>query len=249
MKQLTLLELLQSGAHFGHKTSKWHPKMKPYIYGTRGGVHILDLEKTREGLEKAGKAAADIASMGGTILFVGTKKQSREIVQKAAESCGMPFVVTRWLGGTFTNFRTIQKTIKRMEKLKNDQASPDFNTRFTKKERLLIEREVAKMSRLLAGIQNMRKLPDAVFVASVHHDAIAVEEAKKSRVKVIGVADSNTDPKKIDVIIPSNDDAVDAIGVVAKFLAESINEGKSRYGSEQVTSAVAVDVSDTEEKK
>lgn len=255
MREITLVELLQSGAHFGHKTSRWHPKMKPYLFSTRGGVHILDLAQTKQGLVEAGKTMSDIASMGGTVLFVGTKRQARSIIQEAAERAGMPYVTQRWLGGTFTNFKTIQKTIRRLEKLREDQMSPDFGTKYTKKERLLIEREVQKMERLLSGIQNMRKLPEAIYVADIKHDAIAVKEAKKSRIKIVGVADSNTDPTPLDKVIPCNDDPVSAIALVANYLADAILEGRNRYGQEPQApkgkmnnvEPIAVDVSEAEE--
>lgn len=254
MKEITLVELLQAGAHFGHKTSRWHPKMKPYLFGTRGGVHILDLAQTREGLMKAAKAASDIAAVGGTVLFVGTKRQARDIVKQAAEKCGMPYITQRWLGGTFTNFRTIQKTIKRLDKLREEQKTPDFNTRYTKKERLLMEREITKMERLMSGIQNMKKLPEAIFIADTKHDSLAVKEAKKSRIKILGVSDSNDDPTHLDVVIPANNDPTSSIYLVADYIADAILEGKDRYGKEpqQIKGKVdvlAVDVSDTKEKK
>lgn len=235
MKELTLLELLESGAHFGHKTSKWHPKMKENLYGTRSGIHILDLQKTKEALDKACKMAGDIAAAGGQVLFVGTKKQMRDGVREAAEKAGMPFVTVRWLGGTFTNFRTIQKTVKRLEKLKEDQASPDFNKKYTKKERLLIQREILKTERLISGLLSMKRLPEAIFVLSAHHDAIAIKEAQKSRVKIMAIVDSNTDPSGIDVVIPGNDDSVKATTLFADTLAGAIAHGKSRYSEVKET--------------
>jgi small subunit ribosomal protein S2 len=226
MQEVNLLDLLKSGAHFGQKTSRWNPKMKPYIFTVRNDVHILDLEKTKKMLTAAGKAAAGIAQLGGTILFVGTKRQSRAIVKEAAEAAGMPFVNVRWLGGTFTNFKTIQKTIRKLERLEGIFASSDFTTRYTKKERLLIEREIEKLTKLFEGIKNMRKLPDAIFVADINHDDIAVKEAKMSGIKIFGVVDTNSNPEGITYPIACNDDATKAIALVAQYMAGSIVEGK-----------------------
>lgn len=226
MKDISILELLKSGAHFGHSTSRWNPKMKPYIFAARSGIHILDLEKTKKALIKATDFAKNLAGRGGTLLFVGTKKQTREILKNAAMKCGMPFVNIRWLGGTFTNFRTIQKTIRKLEKLENLKNSGEID-KFTKKERLMIEREIEKLKKLFEGIQNLKKIPEAVFVADVKHDAIAVKEAYKAKVKIIGLVDSNCSPENIDYVIPCNDDATKAIELMTNALLEAINEGKA----------------------
>lgn len=226
MKDISLLELLKSGAHFGHTTSRWNPKMKPYIFTVRNNIHIMDLEKTKKCLVKAAKFAQDTASKGGTILFVGTKRQSKDIVKQAAILAGMPYVNVRWLGGTFTNFRTIQKTIRKLEKLEGLKASGELLSHYTKKERLLIEREIEKMKKLFEGIQNMKKLPDAIFVTDVKHDAIAVTESQKSKVKVIGIVDTNSNPEGLDFPIPCNDDATKAIQLVCSAIAEAIVEGR-----------------------
>lgn len=226
MKDISLLELLKAGAHFGHSASRWNPKMKPYIFATRGGIHILDLEKTKKQLAKAMGFAKDLAAKGGVILFVGTKKQAREIVKNAAISADCPFVNIRWLGGTFTNFRTIQKTIRKLEKLESLKASGEIE-RYTKKEKLMIEREIEKLKKLFEGIKGLKRLPEAVFVTDVKHDAIAVKEAKKSQVKVIGIVDSNANPDSVDYLIPCNDDATKTIELVTGLIAEAINEGKS----------------------
>ncbi len=239
MKDVTLLELLKSGAHFGHKTSRWNPKMKPYIFTVRNDIHILDLEKTRQGLLKAASFASDVVSKGGIILFVGTKRQARDIIQKAAEAAAMPYVTVRWLGGTFTNFKTIQRTIRKLEKLYELKASGDLETRYTKKERLLIEREIQKLEKLFRGIKNMKRLPEAIFVADINYDEIAVKEAKKQNVKIIGVVDSNSNPEGIDYVIPANDDATQAIELVASVMADAIVEGKNRFTSATEAAAVA----------
>ncbi|MCX6797163.1 MAG: 30S ribosomal protein S2 [Candidatus Doudnabacteria bacterium] len=227
MKDITLLELLKSGAHFGHTTSRWNPKMKPYIFTARNNIHILDLEKTKQALLKAAEFAKTIVSKGGIILFVGTKKQSKEILKNAAVSCGMPYVNVRWLGGTFTNFRTIQKTIRKLEKLESMKASGELESRYTKKERLMIEREIEKLKKLFEGIANMKRLPEAIFATDVKHEDIAVKEAQKSKVKIIGLVDTNCDPERLDFPIPCNDDSTKAVELVCNYMAEAINEGKT----------------------
>jgi len=234
MKDLSLVELLKSGAHFGHKTSRWNPKMKPYIFTVRNDIHILDLEKTKKALLKAASFASDVASSGGVILFVGTKRQSRDIIKKYAEKCGMPYVNVRWLGGTFTNFKTIQKTIRKLEKLEELKAGGELETRYTKKERLLIEREIEKLSKLFEGIKDMKKLPAAIFIADVNYDDIALTESKKSKVPIIGIVDTNSNPEGIDYVIPCNDDATQAIELVVDFVSEAIASGRQ---SAVVTSA------------
>ncbi len=231
MKDVTLLELLKSGAHFGHTTSRWNPRMKPFIYTVRNNIHILDLAKTREALLKASSSLSDKAALGGTILFIGTKRQSREAVRESAEACGMPYVTTRWLGGTFTNFRTIQKTIRKLEKLQELQANGELAAQYTKKERLLIEREIIKLQKLFEGMRSMRKLPEMVFVADVNHDDTAVREARKMHIPVVGLVDSNSDPALIDFPIPCNDDASKAVKLVVSVIAEAISGGKQRFGA------------------
>lgn len=238
MKAINLMDMLKAGVHFGHKTSLWNPKMAPYIFAARNNIHILDLEKTRTKLTNALNFARDIASKGGTILFVGTKRQAKEEVRKAAEACGMPYVVTRWLGGTFTNFRTIQKTIKKMEKYEKMIADGEI-TKYTKKEQLMIARELEKMKSFFSGIKDMKKLPEAIFVFDVKYDKIPVLEAKHSKVKVIGLVDTNADPSKIDYVIPSNDDATKVIAYMGAVMADAINEGKSQFGKAVVTSQKA----------
>ena len=226
MKEVSLLDLLKSGAHFGHTTSRWNPKMKPYIFTVRNNIHILDLEKTQKSLARAAKFAGELSSRGGTILFVATKRQSKNIVTDAAISCGMPYVNVRWLGGTFTNTKTIQRTIRKMEKLESMKQTGELASHYTKKERLMVEREIEKLKKLFEGIQNMKKLPDAIFVTDVKHDAIAVKEAQKSKVKIIGLVDTNCDPSGIDYMIPCNDDTTKAIELMCASVAQAINEGK-----------------------
>jgi len=227
MKPISLMEMLKAGVHFGHKKSLWNPKMSSYIYATRNNIHILDLEKTKKKLEDALAFAKDVASRGGIVLFVGTKRQAKEEVRKAAESCGMPYVVTRWLGGTFTNFRTIQRTIKKMDKFERMIADGEIG-KYTKKEQLMIKREVEKMKTFFSGIKDMKKLPEAIFVADTKYDHIPVEEARQTKVKIIGLVDTNADPTKIDYMIPSNDDAVKVITYMTQTMAEAVLEGREK---------------------
>lgn len=227
MNYPTIQELLDAGVHFGHLSSRWNPRMSPYIFTTRNKVHVINLERTLEKLKIALDYARDVASRGGTILFVGTKRQAKDEVKKAAQSCGMPFVTIRWLGGTFTNYKTIQRTIKKLENLQRLKASEDFEVKYIKKERLLIEREILKLENLFEGIKHLKKLPEAIFAVDINHDKIAVKEAKASRIKVIGLVDTNADPEEIDYPIPSNDDAIKAIALMVNIMAEAINEGKA----------------------
>lgn len=235
MKDISLLELLKSGAHFGHKASRWNPKMKPFIFSTRNNIHIIDLEKTRNSLQKAVSFVSEVAKSGGAVLFIGTKRQSREVVKQQAESCGMPYVNLRWLGGTFTNFRTIQKTVRKLEKLQSRKDSPDFEQKYTKKERLLIEREIEKLTKLFSGIKDMKKTPQAVFITDIHHDKIALTEARKMKVPVIAITDTNTDPSLVDYAIPANDDAVAAVSLITQVIAEAINANKSAVAAPSVS--------------
>jgi len=227
MNYPTLEELLNAGVHFGHLSSRWNPKMKANIFATRNNVHIINLERSLEKLKEAMDFVKDLSARGGTVLFVSTKRQAKDEIKKAAESCGMPYVSIRWLGGTFTNYKVIQKTIKKLEKLQKLKESPDFDVKYIKKERLLIEREMVKLENLFRGIKSMKKLPDAIFVADINHDKIAVDEAKKTKIKVIGLVDTNGDPERIDFPIFSNDDAIKAIALMTGCIAAAVNEGKA----------------------
>jgi len=226
MKFPSLVDLLEAGAHFGHETSKWNPKMESYIFMTRNRVHVLDLQQTLSCLEKAAKFAQGIAAKGGVILFVGTKRQARGIVKVEAERCGMPFVTTRWLGGTFTNFETILKSINKLEDLRETISSPDASM-LTKKEKAVIENEIKRLEEVLQGLKELRKVPNAVFLIGAHNEKIAVKEAKRKNIPVIALVDTNTDPTVIDYPIPANDDAVRSIEVVVKAVADAIIEGKA----------------------
>lgn len=240
MKEISLLELLKSGAHFGHKASRWNPKMKPFIFTVRNNIHIIDLEKTRANLQKAASFAEEIAKKGGTILFVATKRQLRSIVRKQAEECGMPFIDLRWLGGTFTNFKTIQRTIRKLEKLQQRKDSSDFEQKYTKKERLLIEREIEKLTKLFDGLKNMKRIPQAVFIADVHHDNIALTEARKMKVPIIAITDTNTDPSLVDYPIPANDDSTAAVELITAIISTSIKANKMTQATETIVASSAV---------
>lgn len=226
MNYPTLDELLTAGVHFGHLSSRWNPKMRDFIFTTRNKIHVINLEKTLEKLKTALDYVKEVVKNGGTVLFVGTKRQAKDHVKNAAQSAGMPYVTIRWLGGTFTNFKTIQKTIKKLERLQKQVASPDFEQKYIKKERLLIEREIAKLENLFEGIKSVKKLPEAVFVTDINHDKIAVTEAQKAGVKVIGLVDTNSDPEEVDFAIPSNDDSIKAISLMSDLIAAAVNEGK-----------------------
>ncbi len=238
MKDISLLELLQSGAHFGHKTSRWNPKMKPYIFTVRNDIHILDLEKTRRALTKAVEFAGSIAQAGGTILFIGTKRQARSIIKKNAEIAGQPFINVRWLGGTFTNFKTIQKTVRKLEKLQELKASGQLESRYTKKERLLVEREIEKLEKLFAGMKDMKRIPQAVFIADINYDDIALAEARKMKVPIIALVDTNSNPEGVDYPIPCNDDATQAIELITSIVAEGIREKKAAAVSAATAPAI-----------
>jgi small subunit ribosomal protein S2 len=224
MQKPTYKELLDAGCHFGHLRKKWNPKMTPYIFMEHKGIHIIDLNRTAECLERSALAMKTLAKSGKKIMFVATKKQARDIVQKAAESVGMPFVTERWLGGMMTNFATIRKSVKKMQGIERMLADTSL-TSITKKERLTLAREHAKMAKQLGGIEQLNRLPSAVFIVDIHHEHLALAEARKLNVKTFGMVDTNSDPTLVDFAIPSNDDASKAIAFVTNYLTEAIREG------------------------
>lgn len=224
MQKPSYKELLDAGCHFGHLRKKWNPKMSPYIFMEHKGIHIIDLNRTAECLERAAMAMKAMAKSGKKIMFVATKKQARDIVQRAAESVGMPFVTERWLGGMMTNFATIRKSVKKMQGIERMLADTTL-TSITKKERLTLSREHAKMSKQLGGIEQLNRLPSAVFIVDIHHEHLALAEARKLNVKTIGMVDTNSDPTLVDFAIPSNDDASKAISFITNYLVEAIREG------------------------
>lgn len=222
----SLVEMLQAGMHYGHGVSHWHPKMKPFIYAEKSGIHIIDLEKTQVQLESALNQLKEIASRGGVILFVGTKVQAKGTIQKYAEACGMPYVTERWLGGTLTNFQQLKETLKRLKMLKDQREKGELK-KYTKKEQLLLGREIEEMEVKIGGIQHITKVPDAIFVIDVRNEKTAVKEAQVTHTKVIAMCDTNVNPKGVDAIIPANDDAVKSIELVCKLACEAIKEGKA----------------------
>lgn len=221
---VSVQELLEAGAHFGHQVSRWNPKMRPYIFSIKGGIHILDLEQTANGLKKACHFVAETVALGNQILFVGTKKQARVCIETEAKRTGQFYVINRWLGGMLTNFKTIKASIDRMEALEKQAASPDFE-KFTKKERLTIEREIAKLDHILGGIKTMQRLPGCVFIIDPKNEEIAKKEARRLKIPVVAMVDTNCNPEGIDYIIPANDDAIRSIQIVTKAIADSCEEG------------------------
>ncbi len=220
-------ELLEAGVHFGHQARRWNPKMKNYIFTKRMGIHIIDLQKTVVKAKEAYEFVMDLASKGKTILFVGTKKQARKSVQEAAEKCGMPYVTYRWLGGMLTNFSTIRKSIDKLKRIENILTSEDKGN-LTKKELLQLEREKRKLEEVFSGIKDMTKLPDALFIVDTYKEAIAVAEARKLGIPIVGVVDTIGDPTIIDYPIPGNDDAIRAISLFANMVASAVLEGKAK---------------------
>jgi len=223
---VTMKALLESGVHFGHRTNKWNPKMRPYIFTERNGIHIIDLQQTVKLLDDAYAFVRDTVSNGGTVLFVGTKRQAQDTIQDEAERCGMPYVNERWLGGTITNWFTIQKRIFELERLERMRDSGQLDL-LTKKEGLLIERDIERLDKRLHGIRTMKRLPDILFVVDVMREETAVHEANLKEIPVIAMLDTNCDPKNVDYVIPSNDDAIRAIKLIVGKMADAVMEGKA----------------------
>ncbi|MBL4649500.1 MAG: 30S ribosomal protein S2 [Aureispira sp.] len=217
-------ELLDAGCHFGHMKRKWNPKMSPYIFMERKGIHVIDLNRTIEGLETAGKVLRQMAKSGKKIMFVGTKKQAREIIAEAAESVGMPYVTDRWLGGMMTNFSTIRQSIRKMQKIQSMLNDGSLDN-ITKKERLTMTRTHTKLNRVFGGMAQLNRLPNALLILDINHEHLAVAEATRLGVKTIGIVDTNSDPNKVDFAIPANDDASKSIKIIADYLVQAIREG------------------------
>lgn len=225
MPQLpTVLELFKNGVHFGHQVSRWHPKMKPYIFTQKNGVHIINVEITLEKLGLALEFIKKIVTNGGTILFLGTKKQAQPILEKYAIEAQMPYITERWLGGTFTNFSEVSRVTKRYLSLKNGKESGDFQ-KYTKSEQTKFDKEMQKLHGLIKGIVNVKKLPEAVFVIDIKREKTAVNEALKKEIPIIAICDTNVNPEKITYPIPANDDGIKSIELITKLIAEAIKEG------------------------
>ena len=247
MGVISMKQLLEAGVHFGHQTRRWNPKMAPYIYTERNNIHIIDLQKSVGLVDEAYNAIFDIASQGGTILFVGTKKQAQETVAAEAERCGMYYVNERWLGGMLTNFKTIRSRIERLKKIEKMQEDGTFDV-LPKKEVIELKKEMEKLQRNLGGIKDMERLPDAIFVVDPKKERICIQEAQSLGLTIIGIADTNCDPDELDYIIPGNDDAIRAVKLIVSKMADAVieaNQGAEALSAEAVESAAA-DAEDAE---
>ncbi|MGR9105500.1 MAG: 30S ribosomal protein S2 [Gammaproteobacteria bacterium] len=227
MANVSMRQMLEAGVHFGHQTRYWNPKMAPYIFGSRGRIHIINLEKTLPLFNEAMEYLENIAANRGTVLFVGTKKAARKVVEDQAKKCSMPYVNFRWLGGMLTNFKTIKQSIGRLKELEAMQADGSMQ-RFSKKEALGMTRELEKLENSLGGIKNMTKLPDVLFIMDVGYEKNAVNEAKKLGIPVVGIVDTNNEPSSVDYMIPGNDDSIRALQLYAQSASLSVLEGKTK---------------------
>ena len=246
MSVVSMKQLLEAGVHFGHQTRRWNPKMAPYIFTERNGIHIIDLQKSVVKVDEAYKAVFEIAQQGGTILFVGTKKQAQDAVKTEAERCGMYYVNERWLGGMLTNFRTIQSRIDRLKKLEKMQEDGTFDV-LPKKEVIELKKEWDKLEKNLGGIKNMKTIPDAIFVVDPKKEKICIQEAHTLGIPLIGIADTNCDPEELDYVIPGNDDAIRAVKLIVSKMADAViesnqgAEGEDFEAAEEVAEEVAED--------
>ena len=236
MATITMKELLEAGVHFGHQTKRWNPRMKEYIFGERNGIYIIDLQKTLKMFKEASKFVTDLTGQGKVILFVGTKRQAQDAIAEEANRCGMFYINQRWLGGLLTNWITVQKSVKRLQEL-DEMATDGRYELLTKKEVIRLERERKHLQANLAGIKNMRRLPDALFVVDSNNEAIAVKEARKLGIPVVAVVDTNCDPTVVDYVIPGNDDALRAIRLFTSKISDSVVEGVQMAGDKRAAEA------------
>lgn len=239
MRETSLLEMLQHGVHFGHQQSRRHPKMDPFIFTTRGGISVINLEKTKVALTQASAFVRDLVANGGSIVFVGTKKQAREIVQQAALQAAMPYVVDRWIGGLFTNFGNVRELIKKLHRLKQERMTGDWN-KYTKKEQLDLQEEVDRLEKLVGGVASLERLPDAIFVVDVKNEKTAIREATKTKIPVVAMCDTNINPAPIQYVIPANDDATKSIAYVCNVLVEAVQAGRAEQEKRLLAQARAV---------
>lgn len=230
----TLLEMLKAGVHFGHQKAKWHPKMRQYIYTVRHGVHILDLEKTTHELEVALKFIQEIAAGGGTILFTGLKEQAGKSIREAAERTNMPYIVGRWLGGVFTNFGVVSKILRRLDTLEGEKKAGIWEEKYSKKEQLDRQRDFEKLNLAVGGIRNITKLPQVVFLVGTREAKNAIREARKVKVPIVALVDTNTNPSLVDYPIPANDDALRSIEMIVGLVADAVAEGQKQLASNVV---------------
>ena len=236
MSVISMKQLLEAGVHFGHQTRRWNPKMAPYIFTERNGIHIIDLQKSVGKVDDAYKAVADVAAEGGTILFVGTKKQAQDAVKAEAERCGMFYVNERWLGGMLTNFKTIRSRIDRLKAIETMAEDGTFDV-LPKKEVIQLKKEWEKLEKNLGGIKEMTRVPDAIFVVDPKKERICVQEAHSLGIKLIGICDTNCDPDELDVVIPGNDDAIRAVKLIVSKMADAVieaNQGEAVYSEEDL---------------
>jgi len=231
MSVVSMKSLLEAGVHFGHQTRRWNPKMKPYIFTERSGIYILDLQRTLRELEGSYNFTRSMAQRGGSILFVGTKKQAQEPIQSEAERCGMPYVNNRWLGGMLTNFVTMRGRVSRMEALEAMEENGVMAT-LPKKEQLLLKKELGKLQANLNGVRDMRELPKAIFVVDTKREDIAIKEAQRLRIPIIGLVDTNADPDDVDYVIPGNDDAIRSVGLMCRVIADAVIDGRGGVQNE-----------------
>ncbi len=250
MAKVSMKALLESGVHFGHRTHRWNPYMKPYIFTERNGIHIIDLQQTVRALNNLYKMTRDVASQGGTILFVGTKRQAVETIELEATRCGMPYVTERWLGGMLTNWTTMRQRVMELDRLERSREKGEFE-RLTKKEALMLTRKIDKLTIRFGGIREMHKLPDLVFIVDVRREETAVKEANTLNIPILALVDTNCDPRDIDYVIPSNDDAIRAIKLMVSNIADAVLEGqamrKDEVEEQAKAQAVPVQSEDVEE--
>ncbi|MBW8686232.1 30S ribosomal protein S2 [Chitinophaga rhizophila] len=241
-------QLLEAGVHFGHLKKKWNPKMLPYIFAEKKGIHIIDLNKTVEGLQEAAAALKSIAKSGKKIMFVATKKQAKEIVAEAAKRVNMPFVTERWLGGMLTNFATIRKSVKKMQSIEKMLTDGTFDS-ITKKERLTLTRDKDKMEKVLGGISQLARVPAALFLVDISHEHIALAEARRLGISTFGMVDTNSDPTKVDFAVPANDDATKSIAIITNYIAAAIAEGLAERANEKTDDVVEEEEDDNKSLK
>ncbi len=243
MSVVSMKSLLEAGVHFGHHTRRWNPKMAQYIFTERNGIYIIDLQKTVKKLDEAYMFVRDLAAQGGTLLFVGTKKQAQDAIKVEAERCGMYYVNARWLGGMMTNYKTIQQRIIRLEQLHKMEADGTFDM-LPKKEVIKLRGDIEKLEKYLGGIKEMKKLPAAIFVVDPRKEKIAIAEARKLGIPVVAIVDTNCDPDEIDYVIPGNDDAIRAIKLISQTMADAIIEGKQGMDGEETSEEAAAEESE-----
>jgi small subunit ribosomal protein S2 len=230
-QDISLRELLEAGAHFGHQSRRWNPKMKPYIYQSRDNIHVIDLTLTASGLKDACSYLRDLSAAGGVVLFIATKRQAKELVRQYAKEAGIPFVTERWVGGMLTNWDTILKNIQRYKDYVKQRETGELD-KYTKKEQSLINKETERLEKIYEGLLDLNKIPDAVFVVDVRKEKIAVREASRRGIPVLGVCDTNCDPTLVDIVIPANDDALKSVEYLVSKITQAVTEGKRSVGSE-----------------